>query len=160
MPFHFQLNTVTPLILNQLLYTVLSLTQSPSASDLTSWWCLIIIIIIVIIIITLLAKTTRQSNKYLRPSFISQPSISVDRELLRYLPGHADAFQTVLYRGLSSSFVVFQAFNLNRLCPSVQLVLGVCCRPFAERARTISVFSLLWWDSPVSRPGPSSLYQM
>jgi len=41
---------------------------------------------------------------------------------------------------LSSSFVVFQAFSLNCLYPSVQLVLAVCCRPFVERARAISVF--------------------
>ena len=63
-----------------------------------------------------------------------------------------------LVRCLSSSFVVFQAFSLYRLYPSVQLVLAVCCRPFAERARAISVFSLLWWDlsSPVvSAPWPS-----
>jgi len=39
-------------------------------------------------------------------------------------------------------FVVCQAFSLYHLYPSVQLVLAVC-RPFAERARVISVFSLL-----------------
>jgi len=55
-------------------------------------------------------------------------------------------FSNLVIWCLSSSFVVFQAFSLNRLYPSVQLVLTVCCRPFAERARAISVFSLSWWD--------------
>jgi len=47
--------------------------------------------------------------------------------------------------------------GLPGLYYSVQLVLAVCCRPFAERARASSVFSLLWYDlsSPVmSAPGP------
>ena len=39
----------------------------------------------------------------------------------------------------SSSFVVFQAFSLSCLNPCVQLVLAVCCHPFAERARAVSV---------------------
>ena len=37
--------------------------------------------------------------------------------------------------------MVFQAFFLYRLYPSVQLVFAVCCHPFAEHARAISVFS-------------------
>jgi len=106
-------------------------------------------------------------------SSLSAPAFSVDSELLRYFPDHADAFQilypiTIPIQGralqplpphrprppsgsighpqnlvvwcLSSSFVVFQAFSLNCLYPSVQLVLAVCCRPFVERARAISVF--------------------
>ena len=52
-------------------------------------------------------------------------------------------FSNLVIWCLSSSFVVFQAFSLNHLYPSVQLVLTVCCRPFAERARAISVFSPL-----------------
>jgi len=67
-------------------------------------------------------------------------------------------FSNLVIWCLSSSFVVFQAFSLNHLYPSVQLVLTVCCRPFAERARAISVFSLSWWDlssAVVSAPWPS-----
>jgi len=54
--------------------------------------------------------------------------------------------------------MVFQAFSLYRLYPSLHLVLAVCCRPFVECTRAILVFSLLWRDlsSPfVSAPWPS-----
>ena len=60
-------------------------------------------------------------------------------------------FSNLVIWCLSSSFVVFQDFFLYHLYSSVQLVLAVCYCPFAEHARAISVFSLLWWDlsSPV-----------
>ena len=54
--------------------------------------------------------------------------------------------------------MVFQAFSLYRLYPSLHLVLAVCCRPFVECTLAILVFSLLWRDlsSPfVSAPWPS-----
>ena len=58
------------------------------------------------------------------------------------------------FRGLSAFL-----FELLKWFPVYSLyVLAVCCRPFAERARAISVFSLLWCDlsSPVvSAPWPS-----
>jgi len=73
------------------------------------------------------------------------------------LPRSRRCFSNLVVWCLSSSFLVFQAFSLYHLYPSVQLVLAVCCRPFAERVRATSVFSLLWWDlySPVvSVPWP------
>jgi len=39
----------------------------------------------------------------------------------------------------SNSFLVSQAFSLSQC--SLQLLLAVCCRPFRERSRAISVFS-------------------
>ena len=68
---------------------------------------------------------------------MSTPAFSVDSELLR-----ADAFQIVVVYGvygvlsLSSRLFLYR----YRLYSSVQLVLAVCCRPFAERARVISVY--------------------
>jgi len=76
----------------------------------------------------------------------STPAFSVDSELLRYFPGHADAFQILLY-GVYPVLSWSSRLSLStHLYPSVQLVLAVCCHPFVERAWAISVFSLLWWD--------------
>ena len=50
----------------------------------------------------------------------STPAFSVDSELLRYFTGHADAFQILLY-GVSSSFVVFQAFFCTTYIPVYSL---------------------------------------
>ena len=84
--------------------------------------------------------------------YTSTPAFSVDSELLLLFKSCC-MVSIQFCRGLPGFLFVPLIFY------SLQLVLAVCCRPFAERAWAISVFSLLWWDlsSPVVYalwPGP------
>jgi len=71
--------------------------------------------------------------------FLDTPLFSVDSKLLRYFPGHADAFQILLY----GVYPVLSWSSTLSFCTAYIPVLAVCCRPFAEHALAISVFSLL-----------------
>jgi len=70
------------------------------------------------------------------------PAFSVNSELLCYFPSSCQCFTNLVVWCLSSSLLVFRAFSLYHLHLSVQLVLAICCRPFIERARAVSIFSL------------------
>ena len=69
--------------------------------------------------------------------YTSTPAFSVDSELLLLFKSCC-MVSIQFCRGLPGFLFVPLIFY------SLQLVLAVCCRPFAERARAISVFSLLW----------------
>ena len=74
--------------------------HTPEQLSLSYWqWRHAVYLLIWLIILTLPYLTLDLSSSRVKDTFghTSTPAFSVDSELLRYFPGHADAFQILLY---------------------------------------------------------------